>query len=78
MLDRPIHVDTASLAIFDVVVIHGSTLWTFGHLISPFIDCLNQAHAHNFCDSLGTVSDLQFAIDVFHLTLYSNFTPELA
>lgn len=31
MLESPVHVDTASTAIFDVVLIHGCALWTLDH-----------------------------------------------
>src|SRR5258706_11469531 len=32
MLESPVHIYATALTIFDVVFIHGSTLWTLGHL----------------------------------------------
>ena len=38
VLVSPVHIDAASLAIFYIVIIHGSTLWTLCHLYAPLVN----------------------------------------
>jgi hypothetical protein len=35
MLEGPVHVDTASLAILYIIFVHSSALWTFSHFFAP-------------------------------------------
>src|SRR5258708_13563915 len=79
MLESPVHVDTASLAIFNVVLIRSSTLWALCHnrlLSLQLISLLNQTLAQGCCDCLCPVCDLQLPVNILHLTFDLNLAPE--
>src|SRR6266446_8112904 len=59
MLESPVHIDATSLAIFDVVIVHRSTLWTLGHLHSPFVHrtpCVCSLHVYITSDYVSVNS----------------------
>src|SRR5258708_19283519 len=59
MLESPVHIDATSLAIFDVVIVHRSTLWTLGHLYSPFVHrtaCVCSLHEYITLDYVSANS----------------------
>src|SRR2546426_5843082 len=78
MLESPVHVDTASSAILDVVLIRHSALWTLYHdrPLSIILSRLDQAMAYGFCDCLRSISDLQLPVNILHLTFDLDLTPK--
>src|SRR5260370_4508533 len=59
MLESPVHIDATSLAIFDVVIVHRSTLWTLGHFYSPFVHrtaCVSSLHEYITLDYVSANS----------------------
>lgn len=79
MLESPVQVDSASLAVFGIVLIHSSALWTLCHghpLSAQFISWSYQTLAYSYCNCMCPVSDLQLPVNILHSAFDRDLAPE--